>query len=67
MRDIAAVTDRARGAGALFEPRALVVTLRDGRTRVWEHLTNHQVTPAADAIRAALDELPQQYDTRKGP
>ena len=57
LRDVAAATDRARGAGALFAPRALVVTLADGTTRVWEHLTNHQVTPAAEAIRAALEEL----------
>jgi hypothetical protein len=57
LRDVVEVTDRARGAGALFAPRALVVALADGSTRVWEHLTNHQVTPAAEAIRAAVDEL----------
>jgi hypothetical protein len=57
LRDVVAVTDRARGEGALFAPRALVVTLADGSTRVWEHLTNHQVTPAAEAIREALEEL----------
>jgi hypothetical protein len=57
LHDVVAVTDRARGAGALFAPRALVVTLADGTARVWEHLTNHQVTPAAEAIRAALEEL----------
>ena len=57
LRDVVGATDRARGAGALFAPRALVVTLAVGTTRVWEHLTNHQVTPAAEAIRAALEEL----------
>jgi hypothetical protein len=56
--DVREVTDRQRGAGrTLFATRALVVTLADGSTRVWEHLTNHQVTPAAEAIRAALDEF----------
>ena len=59
LRDVVGVTDRQRGgARALFETRALVVTLADGRALVWEHLTNHQVTPAAEAIRAALQELP---------
>jgi len=57
LRDVVEVTDRARGAGALFAPRALVLALADGSTRIWEHLTNHQVTPAAEAIRAALDDL----------
>jgi len=56
LRDVAGVTDRQRGgARALFETRALVVELADGRTLVWEHLTNHQVTPAAEAIRTALE------------
>jgi hypothetical protein len=59
LRDVAEVTDRHRGAGGtLFATRALVVTLADGTAHVWEHLTNHQVTPAAEAIRAALEELP---------
>jgi hypothetical protein len=57
LRDVAGVTDRGRGEGTLFATRALVVTLRDGTSHVWEHLTNHQVTPAAEAIRAALEEL----------
>ena len=58
LRDVAAVIDRRRGEGGnLFATRALVVTLLDGTAHVWEHLTNHQVTPAAEAIRAALDEL----------
>jgi hypothetical protein len=59
LRDVVAVTDRQRGgARALFETRALIVTLADGERVVWEHLTNHQVTPAAEAIAAALDDLP---------
>jgi hypothetical protein len=59
LRDVAGVTDRQRGgARALFETRALVVTLAAGGTLVWEHLTNHQVTPAAEAIAAALEDLP---------
>jgi hypothetical protein len=59
LRDVVEVTDRPRGGErALFETRALVVTLADGRTLVWEHLTNHQVTPAAEAIGAALEDLP---------
>jgi hypothetical protein len=58
LRDVVAVTDRQRGAGrVLFETRALVVTLADGSTLVWEHLTNHQVGPAAEAILGALDDL----------
>jgi hypothetical protein len=58
LRDVIDVTDRRRGeGGTLFATRALVVTLADGTTHVWEHLTNHQVSPAAEAIRAALDEL----------
>jgi hypothetical protein len=58
LRDVVDVTDRQRGGErALFETRALVVTLTDGRTLVWEHLTNHQVTPAAEAIVTALDDL----------
>jgi hypothetical protein len=59
LRDVVGVTDRQRGgARALFETRALVVALADGRTLVWEHLTNHQVTPAAEAIRAAVEGQP---------
>ena len=58
LRDVAGVTDRQRGGERnLFETRALVVELAGGRQVVWEHLTNHQVTPAAEAIRDALDEL----------
>jgi hypothetical protein len=57
LRDVVAVAERPRGASALFETHALVVALADGRTLVWEHLTNHQIEPAAAAIEAALDEL----------
>jgi hypothetical protein len=57
LRDVRAVADRARGATALFETHALVVALADGRTARWEHLTNHQIEPAAAAIETALDEL----------
>ena len=58
LADVVAVTDRQRGAGgALFATRALVVTLAGGETVVWEHLTNHQVTPAAESIRAAVEGL----------
>jgi hypothetical protein len=56
--DILAVTDRQRGGERnLFETRALVVDLDNGTTLTWEHLTNHQVTPAAEAIGRALEEL----------
>lgn len=50
------VCDRGRAAVPMFTTRALVVELRgDGGSVVWEHLTNHQVGPAAEAIAAALD------------
>ena len=58
LHDVTAVTDRQRGGERnLFETRALVVALADGSSIVWEHLTNHQVTPAAEAIAAALEDL----------
>ena len=57
LRDVLAVADRPRGVSALFQTHALVVALADGRTLAWEHLTNHQVEPAAAAIEAALEEL----------
>ena len=57
LRDVLAVADRPRGASALFTTHALVVALADGRTLQWEHLTNHQIEPAAAAITAATDEL----------
>ncbi len=55
LRDVRAVLDRPRGEAALFTTHALVVALADGRTLVWEHLTNHQIAPAAAAIEAALE------------
>ena len=57
LRDVLAVADRPRGAAALFQTHALVVALADGRTLAWEHLTNHQIEPAAAAIEGALEEL----------
>ncbi|HEX8157843.1 MAG TPA: hypothetical protein VF526_10705 [Solirubrobacteraceae bacterium] len=58
LRDVVAVTDRQRGGMRnLFETRALVLTLANGTTLTWEHLTNHQVQPAAAAIERALEEL----------
>jgi hypothetical protein len=57
LRDVRAVADRERGATALFETHALVVALADGSTVRWEHLTNHQIEPAAAAIESALDAL----------
>ncbi|MDX6708366.1 MAG: hypothetical protein QOI48_4212 [Solirubrobacteraceae bacterium] len=56
--DIVAVIDRQRGGERnVFETRALVLTLADGRTLTWEHLTNHQVEPAAAAIERAREDL----------
>ena len=57
LRDVLAVADRPRGAAELFGTHALVVALADGRTLEWEHLTNHQIAPAAAAVAAALEEL----------
>ena len=57
LRDVRAVLDRPRGEAALFSTHALVVVLADGSTHVWEHLTDHQIEPAAAAIDAALGEL----------
>lgn len=58
LRDVVAVTDRQRGGERHpFETRALVVALANGTTPTWEHLTNHQVTPAAEAIERAREEL----------
>jgi hypothetical protein len=57
LTDVRAVADRPRGEQALFSTHALVVALADGTTRQWEHLTNHQIEPAAEAIAAALDEI----------
>ena len=49
--------DRGRAAVPMFTTRALVVELADASSIVWEHLTNHQVGPAAEAITAALEDL----------
>jgi hypothetical protein len=57
LTDVLDATDRGRAAVPMFTTRALVVRLVDGRTLVWEHLTNHQVGPAAEAIASALEEL----------
>jgi hypothetical protein len=57
LRDVLAVADRPRGASALFQTHALVVALADGETLAWEHLTNHQIEPAATAITAAVEDI----------
>jgi hypothetical protein len=57
LSEVLAVADRPRGAADVFGTHALVVALADGRTLVWEHLTNHQIAPAAAAAVSALDEL----------
>jgi hypothetical protein len=50
-------TDRGRAAVPMFTTHALVVELAGGGSIVWEHLTNHQVGPAAEAIAGALEDL----------
>lgn len=57
LADVLHATDRGRAAVPMFTTRALLVRLADGRTLVWEHLTNHQVGPAAEAISSALEAL----------
>jgi hypothetical protein len=57
LRDVLAAAERPRGAGSIFSAHALVVALADGTTPVWEHLTDHQIEPAAAAIEAALEDL----------
>jgi hypothetical protein len=57
LSDVVDATDRGRAAVPMFTTHALVVRLASGETVVWEHLTNHQVGPAAEAIAAALDAL----------
>lgn len=59
LRDVVSATERGRAAVPMFTTRALVVALAGGETLAWEHLTNHQVGPAAEAIAAALDDLPR--------
>jgi hypothetical protein len=57
LADVLAATDRGRASVPMFTTRALVVDLAGGEPIVWEHLTNHQVGPAAEAIAAALEAL----------
>ncbi len=54
LRDVREAVDRGRAAVPMFTTHALVVRRYDGDDVVWEHLTNHQVGPAAEAIAAAL-------------
>ena len=56
LADVLDATDRGRDP-ELFTTHALVVRLAGGDAIVWEHLTNHQIGPAAEAIARALDEL----------
>ena len=58
LRDVLDVVERRRGGGVPFTTSALVIDLCDGRSLEWEWLTNHQVRPAAEAIRSARDALP---------
>ncbi len=55
--DVLDVVERGRGGDVLFTTHALVVDLCDGRSLEWDWLTNQQVEPAVDAIRAARDGL----------
>lgn len=57
LRDVLDVVERRRGGEVLFTTSALVVDLCDGRSLEWEWLTNHQLQPAAEAIRAAREAL----------
>ena len=57
LRDVAEAIERGRAAIPMFTTHALVVRLTDGDERVWEHLTNHQIAPAAEAIGRALEDL----------
>jgi len=59
LRDVLDVVERRRGGSVPFTTSALVIDLCDGRSLEWEWLTNHQVRPAAEAIRAARDALPE--------
>src|SRR3982751_1530788 len=54
LADVLEAIDRRRAAVPMFTTRALVVRLAGGGEIVWEHLTNHQVGPAAEAIAEAL-------------
>lgn len=57
LHDVAAAVERGRAAIPMFTTHALVVRLAGGDERVWEHLTNHQIGPAAEAIERALEDL----------
>ena len=52
LADVLDATERGRAAVPMFTTHALVVDLADGSSIVWEHLTNHQIGPAAEAIAA---------------
>lgn len=54
LADVVAAVDRDRAPVPMFTTRALVVELASGERVVWEHLTNQQVGPAAEAIADAL-------------
>jgi hypothetical protein len=54
LADVLRARDRGRASVPMFTTHALVVELADGGSVVWEHLTNHQVGPAAEAIAGAL-------------
>jgi hypothetical protein len=54
LADVVRATERGRAAVPMFTTHALVVRLADHRELVWEHLTNHQIGPAAEAINGAL-------------
>ena len=54
LADVLQARDRGRASVPMFTTHALVVELADGSSVVWEHLTNHQVGPAAEAIAGAL-------------
>jgi hypothetical protein len=57
LSDVLDVVHRGRGGDVLFTTHALVVDRCDGRSLEWEWLTNHQVPPAVEAIRAARAAL----------
>lgn len=57
LHDVAAAIERGRAAIPMFTTHALVVRLTDDEERVWEHLTNQQIAPAAEAIARALEDL----------
>ena len=54
LSNVVEARDRGRASVPMFTTHALVVELADGSSVVWEHLTNHQVGPAAEAIAGAL-------------